>query len=80
MAADHGGAAHRAEPLGHVAPQQRLEQRPRRTPQVPGGGAALAVQGSSLYSLAHLTHSLTCVLTYVLTCLEYAPGDAQLAV
>ena len=31
VAPDLGGVAHRAEPLGHVAPQQRLEQRPRRT-------------------------------------------------
>ena len=31
VAPDLGGVAHRAEPLRHLAPQQRLEQRPRRT-------------------------------------------------
>jgi len=36
VAPDLGGVAHRAQPLGHLAPKQRLEQRSRRTSHAPG--------------------------------------------
>ena len=66
VAPDLGGATHRAEPLGGVTLQQGPEQRPRRTPQVPGE-AQLAVQRGFLACLR------VCLRTYVRAPAVYLP-------